>query len=305
MPPLPGQSSDRRHAGLPREIGSRRRRTPPNLTHGVEISDRRRQIVFAEQGPHPIGEPEFGEGGFPEQEVGEALFAAGADQQVDRADARVPAISRSRSASEAAGPSARGLGDGFAGGVVESDAQVEARLTALIGLDPRRPRRRYRRAAGRGGRAWSAARPRRSAAAHRWRDSRRNRPISASTSHVGRRQLAQAKANRVSVVTPRSGAASTVRRTASAPAQWPSERLRPWRTPQRPLPSMMIATWKGGVGIVRLCIAKYPSKKRAVRRGRGRAGGLRSARTSPRSPPRAPPGRAPPGSPGPAAGLRA
>src|SRR5204863_5734394 len=42
---------------------------------------------------------------------------------------------------------------------------------------------------------------------------------------------------------PWSGAASTTRRTAAAPARWPATRGRPRREAQRPLPSMMIATW--------------------------------------------------------------
>src|SRR5579862_1062056 len=38
---------------------------------------------------------------------------------------------------------------------------------------------------------------------------------------------------------------STTRRTVLAPARWPAKRGRPrWRA-QRPLPSMMMATWRG------------------------------------------------------------
>src|SRR2546428_10000043 len=44
---------------------------------------------------------------------------------------------------------------------------------------------------------------------------------------------------------PRSGAASTARRTAAAPSRWPATRGRPRRVAQRPLPSMMIATCSG------------------------------------------------------------
>src|SRR2546429_9275203 len=43
---------------------------------------------------------------------------------------------------------------------------------------------------------------------------------------------------------PRSGAASTVRRTASAPARCPATRGKPRRLAQRPLPSITIATWR-------------------------------------------------------------
>ena len=44
---------------------------------------------------------------------------------------------------------------------------------------------------------------------------------------------------------PSSIAARTVRRTASTPFLWPTERGRPRRLAQRPLPSMMMATWRG------------------------------------------------------------
>src|SRR5829696_9291385 len=44
---------------------------------------------------------------------------------------------------------------------------------------------------------------------------------------------------------PSSIAERTVRRTASTPRRWPSTRGRPRRAAQRPLPSMMIATWAG------------------------------------------------------------
>src|SRR5437867_10302389 len=57
---------------------------------------------------------------------------------------------------------------------------------------------------------------------------------------------------------PRSGAASTVRRTASAPARCPATRGRPRRLAQRPLPSITIATWRE-----ELCSIKSVPKKNA------------------------------------------
>src|SRR5690349_19111981 len=45
---------------------------------------------------------------------------------------------------------------------------------------------------------------------------------------------------------PSSPAACTVRRTASPPRRWPAMRGRPRAFAQRPLPSMMTATWTGG-----------------------------------------------------------
>ena len=44
---------------------------------------------------------------------------------------------------------------------------------------------------------------------------------------------------------PSSIAARTVRRTASTPIWCPAERGSPRLSAQRPLPSMMIATWRG------------------------------------------------------------
>src|SRR5579862_3117817 len=48
---------------------------------------------------------------------------------------------------------------------------------------------------------------------------------------------------------PSSAAALTVRRTASAPRLWPAIRGRPRDFAQRPLPSMMMATWVGGLRV--------------------------------------------------------
>src|SRR3954447_4520904 len=42
-------------------------------------------------------------------------------------------------------------------------------------------------------------------------------------------------------------AARTVRRTASTPRRWPSNRGRPRACAHRPLPSMMMATWRGAL----------------------------------------------------------
>src|SRR5664279_2229833 len=44
---------------------------------------------------------------------------------------------------------------------------------------------------------------------------------------------------------PSSLAVRTARRSASIPALWPAERGKPRASAQRPLPSMMIATWRG------------------------------------------------------------
>src|ERR1700688_949953 len=56
---------------------------------------------------------------------------------------------------------------------------------------------------------------------------------------------------------PSSAAALTVRRTASAPRLWPAIRGRPRDLAQRPLPSMMMATWVGGLGVSGLAASAF------------------------------------------------
>src|SRR4029077_972368 len=89
------------------------------------------------------------------------------------------------------------------------------------------------------------------------RRERARRRMSAATSPAGRFQLSAENAYRVRAPTPSSGAASTVRRTASTPARWPATRGRPRRPAQRPLPSITMATCSG-----ELCDIKCDLKKR-------------------------------------------
>src|SRR5690606_11886531 len=72
---------------------------------------------------------------------------------------------------------------------------------------------------------------------------------SAPTSSAGRPQFSLEKANRVSAPMPRSRQKSMHRLTARAPARWPIMRGRRRRAAQRPLPSMMMATWRGTPGM--------------------------------------------------------
>jgi hypothetical protein len=68
--------------------------------------------------------------------------------------------------------------------------------------------------------------------------------------------LSAEKAYSVSAAMPSPGAASTERRTASAPARWPATRGNPRRVAQRPLPSITMATWRE-----ELCDIKSTLKK--------------------------------------------
>src|SRR5437660_1294084 len=66
-----------------------------------------------------------------------------------------------------------------------------------------------------------------------------------ATSSGGRRQFSELNANSVRYSMPRSTHARTAARTASTPRLCPAKRGRWRRLAQRPLPSMMIATWRG------------------------------------------------------------
>src|SRR5438128_513097 len=72
-----------------------------------------------------------------------------------------------------------------------------------------------------------------------------SRLIRAEISVGGRCQFSSEKANSVSTSTPASIAPSTTSRTAVIPARCPSGRGRCRSRAQRPLPSIMMATWRG------------------------------------------------------------
>src|SRR5258706_5363513 len=65
------------------------------------------------------------------------------------------------------------------------------------------------------------------------------------TSSFGRRQFSLENAKSVRYSTPPRMHAFTISRTASTPRRWPPTRGRKRFFAQRPLPSMMIATWRG------------------------------------------------------------
>ena len=76
---------------------------------------------------------------------------------------------------------------------------------------------------------------------------RRNSPINSPISAAGRDQFSALKEKMVTMAMPMSPAARMVRRKASTPRRWPSARGSPRAAAQRPLPSMMMATWRGTV----------------------------------------------------------
>ena len=73
-----------------------------------------------------------------------------------------------------------------------------------------------------------------------------NKLIRLETSSAGRFQFSELKANKVTWLMPRSAQCSTKARTCRAPLLWPKVRGRPRFLAQRPLPSMMTATCRGG-----------------------------------------------------------
>src|SRR5262245_37771780 len=77
------------------------------------------------------------------------------------------------------------------------------------------------------------------------RMNRRRRPINSRISVGGRDQFSELNEKMVRMPMPRSPAARTVRRNASTPRRCPSLRGSPRAAAQRPLPSMMMATWRG------------------------------------------------------------
>src|SRR5258708_12461922 len=78
---------------------------------------------------------------------------------------------------------------------------------------------------------------------------RRNSCIRNDTSSGGRRQFSLEKAKSVRNSMPRSMQALTTSRTVSTPRRCPATRGRKRFFAQRPLPSMMMATWRGTIPV--------------------------------------------------------
>ena len=56
----------------------------------MEVGDGGTQIVGAEVGPQGVDEAELGVGAFPEEKIGQPLFAAGADEEIDLGAGALP-----------------------------------------------------------------------------------------------------------------------------------------------------------------------------------------------------------------------
>jgi hypothetical protein len=64
-------------------FGWQRPQTAEPALAPAEAGERGGEIFRLEIGPHPLGEMKFGVGALPEQEIGQPLFAAGPDDEVD------------------------------------------------------------------------------------------------------------------------------------------------------------------------------------------------------------------------------
>ena len=215
----------------------------------------RTSSALPKSGQRSSHEVELGVGALPEQEVRDALLAAGADQEVHVGQLRLVQVGGEALLVEGVGVEVleivlaeqppRGVDDLPAPSVGEREDELHAGavLGALHGLVEgaahrgRQPVAAAERADAHASwrsprRAPTRSTPRAGASA------RRPRPSGGSSS---RSRTRRASARR----SPISRAARVTARTASTPARWPSLRARPRRSAHRPLPSMMTATWRG------------------------------------------------------------
>src|SRR5579875_992912 len=78
----PGVDGSDREASLTRS-SSGTRQTAVAAVAPAELGDGAGELGGIELGPHARREVQLGIGGFPEHEIAESLFAAGADQKID------------------------------------------------------------------------------------------------------------------------------------------------------------------------------------------------------------------------------
>ena len=93
----------------------------------VERAERFCEVVGLEFRPHPLGEVQLGIGAFPEQEIGQPLLAAGADDEVDVAQVWFAGDQLGEVLAgemREVGGAGRGIEDGVARGIIDCDAQV-------------------------------------------------------------------------------------------------------------------------------------------------------------------------------------
>ena len=199
----------------------------PSLPRRV-LGERPLQLVAVEVRPQPVGEVELRVGGLPEQEVRQALLAAGADDELGIAASRArrggggtppPRRPRTRSAAS------QDLG---APAVVEGDEQRPVAVCARSAPPPTRSARAAARRCGRAGRRSGAARPSSCSSGHLRVDQlgeqlhqTRRPPARAASSSRSRTRTPSARSM------PSSRASRTVRFSVSRALPVPSEHRQP------------------------------------------------------------------------------
>ena len=213
------------------------------------------QLPAAEVRPEHGRDHELGVGQLPEQEVADALFARRADEQVGigacrrcRAASRTPPRRCRRAPGDRPRPRARAPAPPRTSSARPpyEMKRLSSRPSFVAVLDTTRVDgsgggRRQAREVAEHAHANAAAAELIGLA----RDVLLEQRMSAETSVGGRCQFSCEKANSDRISTPASAAASTTSRTAFMPERWPNGRGNRRARAQRPLPSMMMATWRG------------------------------------------------------------
>ena len=233
-----------RHDGDPRDQGAHR--AAEAAAAARVLGEGLPEVPLAEVGPERVHEHELRVGELPEEEVRDPQLPRGADQKVGlghlgrvepRADGVLVDVAR---VDPFLDEPPRGLDDLRAAAVVERDPELEPLVVRGLLLEAGHSPLELRVGA-----VAAADEARRHALLARSGSSRSivstKISISASTSSGGRDQFSVENAKTQRDSTPRSIAASTVRRSAFVPARCPAATGRLRRRAQRPLPSMMIA----------------------------------------------------------------
>ena len=205
--------------------------------------------------PQHVGEIELRVGELPQQEIADALLAAGADEQIrlgrvaSARYGRVGFAERDLGRPDAGGRrgAAGGLRDVPAAAVVGGNRQRATRVLlvgAALGFGDQATQFADRTASGRRRRGAHAVARR--ACQTSCSSASTNSSIRIDTSSAGRRQFSRAEREQRQVLDAALAAGlHDVARTASTPARWPATRGMQRCLAQRPLPSMMMATWRG------------------------------------------------------------
>src|SRR6185312_1324029 len=136
----PGSATRQSAGSLSSESLSLRRQAAVPAVALLEVLDGRGEVLLAEVGPENGGDVQLGVGGLPEQEVGDAHLAGGADHQVELRKMSGIEAAADRFLIDGLLAGGDGLGDSvddlLPAAVIEREGQLEAgvALQALDGL---------------------------------------------------------------------------------------------------------------------------------------------------------------------------